>query len=276
MGVPTTLAELIGWAFAASLAIMLFGWLCQMVLRNSGWIDVFWTFATGLVCAGVALWPLDDDEPYAPRAVLVALLAVAWALRLGLHIALRVARSAEDARYAGFRAEWGRRYQLKLLFIVLPQPVVSAVLALSAALAARAADPALGWRDFTAVLLFSAALAGEAIADAQMTAFRANPDNRGGVCDRGLWAWSRHPNYFFEWLIWCAFPIMAVLPDAPLTWLSLGAPVVMFLILRFVSGVPPLEKAMLASRGQAFRAYQARTSAFFPLPPRRHALNPKA
>jgi steroid 5-alpha reductase family enzyme len=266
---PATLTELIAWAFAAMMVLMLAAWLGQMLARNSGWIDAVWTFGTGLACVAVALWPLDGDEPFAPRALIAAVLAGVWALRLGLYITARVARSAEDARYAEFRQVWGKSYQLKLLLLVLAQPVVSAVLALAVALAARAPDPYLGLRDLIAVAVWIVAIFGETLADLQMARFKADPANRGGICDRGLWAWSRHPNYFFEWLVWWAYPIMAISPDAPASWLSLGAPVVMFLILRFVSGVPPLEKSMLASRGEAFRAYQARVSAFIPLPPRR-------
>jgi steroid 5-alpha reductase family enzyme len=262
------LAELIGWAFAVMMAVMVLAWLVQMAARNSGWIDAAWTFGTGLVCAGCALWPLELDEPFAPRALLVAALCGVWALRLGLYISARVARSAEDARYAELRRAWGASYQWKLLFIVLPQPVVSAVLALAVALAARAQGPFLEIRDAAAVVVWAGALLGESVADGQMARFRADAANKGGICDQGLWAWSRHPNYFFEWLLWWAYPILAIDPDEPSTWLSLGAPVVMFLILRFVSGVPPLERTLLASRGEAFRAYRSRVSAFIPLPPR--------
>jgi steroid 5-alpha reductase family enzyme len=102
-----------------------------------------------------------------------------------------------------------------------------------------------------------------------MKAFRADPANKGQVMDRGLWGWSRHPNYFFQWLGWCAYPVIALDPARPVTWLSLAAPGVMFGLLRYVSGVPPLEEAMLKTRGDLFRKYQARVSAFFPLPAKR-------
>ena len=110
---------------------------------------------------------------------------------------------------------------------------------------------------------------GEAVADGQMKAFRASAGHKGQVMDRGLWSWSRHPNYFFQWLGWLAYPVIALDPARPLTWLSLAAPVVMYGVLRYVSGVPPLEAAMLKSRGERFRDYQARVSVFFPLPPRK-------
>jgi steroid 5-alpha reductase family enzyme len=102
-----------------------------------------------------------------------------------------------------------------------------------------------------------------------MKRFREDPANKGQVMDRGLWGWSRHPNYFFQWLGWMAYPAIAFHPGLPLSWLSFSAPVVMFVLLRFVSGVPPLEAAMLKTRGERFRSYQGRVSAFVPLPPKK-------
>ena len=114
---------------------------------------------------------------------------------------------------------------------------------------------------------------GEGVADTQMQRFRAA--RQGGVCDRGLWGWSRHPNYFFEFLGWCAYPVLAItLHGYSIGGLALLGPVMMFWLLRYVSGVPPLEAAMLARRGDAFRDYQARVSAFFPAPPRRRHIAP--
>ena len=107
-------------------------------------------------------------------------------------------------------------------------------------------------------------------ADRQLKAVRADPDSRGKVCTAGLWGLSRHPNYFFEWLGWVAYPVIAIslAGDWSLGWLSLIGPVLMYWLLVHVSGIPPLEVHMLKSRGEAFKRYMARTSAFFPLPPR--------
>jgi steroid 5-alpha reductase family enzyme len=114
------------------------------------------------------------------------------------------------------------------------------------------------------------AIAGAALADHQLRRFRASPANRGKVCDAGLWRWSRHPNYFFEWLGWIAYPLIAIdiTGGYPLGWVAIAGPICMYWLLRHVSGVPPLEEHMLRSRGDAYRRYQARTSAFFPLPQR--------
>ena len=122
-------------------------------------------------------------------------------------------------------------------------------------------------QDLAGIAVALIAIAGEALADRQLSAFAAEPGNRGKVCERGLWAWSRHPNYFFEWLAWLAYPIIAISPQSPEGALALLAPLAMYLVLRHGTGVPPLEAHMLKSRGEAFRDYQSRVPAFFPFPP---------
>ncbi len=252
----------------AMLVVMVAAWAFGLATNNGGWTDVFWTWGTGLVLAGAALWPLDGQPPNARQGMIAAFMLI-WALRLGLYLTPRVASHPEDARYAAFRDGDPKTYPMRMLFVTLPQAPASAMLGLSVILAARHPDPALGWRDALAIAVFVAAIVGEYVADNQMKAFRAQASNHGQVMDRGLWGWSRHPNYFFQWLGWVAYPVIALDPGRPVTWLSLAAPAVMFALLRYVSGVPPLEAAMLKSRGQAFRDYQARVSAFFPLPAKR-------
>lgn len=253
---------------AAMAVVMVGAWAFGLAARNGGWTDVFWTWGTGAVLAGAALWPF---EGVSARQGLVAAFMAVWAIRLGLYLTPRVAGHPEDPRYAAFRTTFGPRYPINMLWVTLPQAPATALLGLSVVLAANRPAPALDLRDALAAILFAVAVAGEALADGQMKAFRADPANRGQVMDRGLWGWSRHPNYFFQWLGWCAYPAMALDPSRPVTWLSLTAPAVMYGLLRYVSGVPPLESAMLASRGAAFGAYQSRVSVFFPLPPKRVA-----
>ncbi len=126
---------------------------------------------------------------------------------------------------------------------------------------------ALRLQDYLGALILLAGIAGEALADAQLKKFRNDPANKGRVCDVGLWRWSRHPNYFFEWLGWLAYPVIAISPHYAWGWVALLAPAFMYWILVHVTGIPPLEAQMLRSRGERYRDYQARTSAFFPLPP---------
>jgi steroid 5-alpha reductase family enzyme len=250
--------------------VMGVGWFVQRAARNGGWTDVFWTFGTGATLGVAALIPLGAEPGFLWRRVFVAAMVVIWALRLGLYIARRVANSPkEDARYAAFRRDWGADFQTRMVGLMLVQAPVSAFLSLSPLLAARTLRAGIGVQDVLGLLVFAGALWGEGISDSQMHAFRANPANHGKVCDTGLWSWSRHPNYFFEAAVWIAYPVIALDLSRPLTWLSLIAPVIMFLTVRFASGVPPLEEAMLKSRGEAYRAYQTRVSVFVPWPPKR-------
>jgi steroid 5-alpha reductase family enzyme len=208
--------------------------------------------------------------------VLVAGLIGAWALRLGLHIRARVLTSPEDARYAQFRTEWAPRYQTMMFGFLQIQALAGALLLISVIAAAANPAPTLRPQDLAGAAVLAIAIFGEGLADNQLKAFAHDPANAGKVCDVGLWSWSRHPNYFFEWFGWVAYPLIAVDFSGHYAWgwLALIAPVAMYGLLRYGSGVPPLEAHMLRSRGELFRAYQARVSVFFPLPPRSAALNP--
>jgi steroid 5-alpha reductase family enzyme len=260
------LLQLVSGVLAAMVVVMVAAWAFGLWRKDGGWTDVFWTWSTAAVLAAAALHPWTHPTP---RQWLVAGFMVVWGLRLGLYLTPRVATHPEDARYAAFRDQFGKDYARNMLFVTLPQAPATALLSLSVILATQAPGAALGPRDGLAVAVFLAAIAGEYVSDNQMKRFRDDPANRGQVMDRGLWGWSRHPNYFFQWLGWIAYPVIALDPARPLTALSLAAPIVMYLLLRHVSGVPPLEAAMLKTRGDRFRSYQARVSAFFPLPAKR-------
>ncbi|MDZ4370646.1 MAG: DUF1295 domain-containing protein [Phenylobacterium sp.] len=262
------LFEIVLGALGAMLVVMLSAWAFGLAVKNGGWTDVFWSFGTGGVLAAAALWPMETGGSFT-RQAMVAVFMAAWGLRLGGYLTPRVAGHPEDPRYAAFRDGDPKSYPLRMLWVSLPQAPASALLALSVVLAARRPETALDLRDALALGLFLAALVGETVADAQMKRFRGDPANKGKVIQTGLWAWSRHPNYFFQWLGWCVYPVMALDPARPLTLLTLTAPVVMYVLLRYVSGVPPLETAMLKSRGDAFRDYQRRVPVFFPLPPKK-------
>jgi steroid 5-alpha reductase family enzyme len=254
---------MIGLAAGLSAAMAL-AWVVQWRVGNAGWVDVAWTAATGLAGVAAALVPVDG--PPGPRQWLVAALAAIWALRLGLHLAQRVAQGPEDARYAGFRQEWGAAYQARMFVFLQIQAAAALLLALVMLAAARNPAPGLTVADDLGVLVMAVAIAGEGLADTQLRRFRADPAHRGQVCDVGLWAWSRHPNYFFEWLVWLAYPLLAISPGYLWGWFALAGPLFMYWLLVHVSGVPPLEAQMRKSRGAAWDRYAARTSVFFPWP----------
>ncbi|MGO4173488.1 DUF1295 domain-containing protein [Bosea sp. TAF32] len=231
---------------------------------NSGWIDVVWTFGLGSTGIVAALLPFGSGPM--SRRLLVAGLALAWALRLGMHIAHRTSGIAEDPRYAKLKRDWGTEAAPRMVRLLQMQALVSIPLALGIVLAAHNPAPSLGSRDLAGLAVFVAGLAGGALADAQLRAFARS--GKGGVCERGLWGWSRHPNYFFECLLWCSYAVIAPGAGYPWGWLALLAPACITVLLTRISGIPPLEEHMLAKHGDAYRAYQHRTSALIPLPPK--------
>lgn len=238
--------------------------LIERRTANSGWIDVVWTFGLGATGAAGALLPFGQ-APTERRLLLACMISI-WALRLGLHIAQRTRGIAEDPRYAKLKRDWGREADARLARMLQLQALASVPLGLGVILAAHNPAPALGWRDAAGVTLFLIGVIGGAVADRQLRAFTRS--GVGGVCDRGLWAWSRHPNYFFECLLWCGYAVVAPAAGHAWGWLALLAPACMTFLLVRISGIPPLEAHMLAKHGQGYRDYQRRTSALVPLPPR--------
>jgi steroid 5-alpha reductase family enzyme len=263
-------------AISVALSVLMAGaWAVQQRTGNSGWVDTIWTFSLGLVGAGSALWPVGGTAPNARQWLVAALIAV-WSLRLGSHIAARTAKISDDPRYAAFAKEWGVDSPRKMFIFLQNQGFGSIPLVFSIFVASRFPSDALRLQDILGALILFIGIAGEALADAQLKRFRENPANKGRVCDAGLWQWSRHPNYFFEWFGWLAYPVIAISLDYPLFypwgWATLLAPIFMYWILVHVTGIPPLEAQMLRSRGARYRDYQARTSMFFPLPPQKGAI----
>jgi steroid 5-alpha reductase family enzyme len=251
-------------------AVMACAWRIQRVTGNSGWIDVFWTLGTGTAAVVMALLPRTEEPWPHPRQVFVAAFAALWSLRLGWHIYVRTRATGDDPRYRDLIAQWGAGSSVKLFWQLQIQAAVALLLASSVMLAAQNPAPGLRTQDIIGAMVLLTGIAGEAVADRQLRLFKRNSANRGKICDLGLWRWSRHPNYFFEWLCWLAYPIVAIdlASHNPLGPLALLAPLAMYWILVHVSGIPPLEAHMVRTRGAAFRDYQARTSPFFPLPPR--------
>lgn len=253
-------------ALAVSLAVlsvaMAFAFVIAMCTGNGGWADTIWTFSVGLA-ALVAIFMLGGPEP-GPRYVLAAGLAALWSLRLGVYLFGRTRGKAEDARYSDLRREWGDDHPRRLFLFLQAQALAGLPLAGAIALAAHRPGP-LAVFDWIGAAVLLTGVIGTGVSDWQLARFKADPKNKGRVCDVGLWSLSRHPNYFFEWLSWCAWPIIAFdIIGYPAGLLALFAPALMYYLLAHVSGVPPLEAHMERSRPEAFAAYKARVPVFFP------------
>jgi len=236
-------------------------WAYARVANNIGYVDVAWAVLMGLMAITVAL---GSNGAIVPR-VLIGTLATLWAMRLANHLFHRVHNRPEDGRYENLREHW-HGHQGKFFLFFQAQALLVALFALP--LLAAASNPSAGVTAWTvaAVIAWLVAVGGESLADKQLAAWVANPSNKGKTCRRGLWAWSRHPNYFFEWLHWFAYALLAI--GAPMAWLALSGPALMFPFLYRVTGIPYTEAQSLRSRGDDYRAYQRDVSAFFPWPPR--------
>lgn len=257
-----TIAPLLLLAWGVSAPLMALAFVLARRAGKIGYVDVAWAGLMAL--AALLAAALGNGTPLSRG--LVALFGAGWALRLCLHLWRRVAREAEDGRYQVLRARWADSPAAFFAFFQ-GQALVVALFALPfAVVATRASDPGLPWI-IAATLVWLLSVGGEALADQQLARFRAEPANRGRSCRSGLWAWSRHPNYFFEWLHWFTYLLLAA--GEPRWWLTLAGPVLMLLFLYRVSGIPWTEAQSLRSRGEDYRRYQAQVSAFLPLPPKR-------
>ncbi len=257
---PALLFVLWGWLGLAVVMALLWQW--QRRTRNAAVVDVGWTLGVGALCVGLAL--CLDGDPW--RRVLLGTMVGVWSLRLALHLVRDRLQGPEEGRYRRLREHWGARAQPRLFLFFQAQALLAALLALAFLPGLLDRRPALDLFDLAGAALWLIALAGETVADRQLARFKAEPDSAKRVCERGLWRYSRHPNYFFEWLLWVAF-VLPGLPG-PLGWAALAAPAAMWIFVVKLTGIPTSEAQALRSRGDAYRDYQRRVSAFVPLPPR--------
>jgi len=260
-------SELVGFSLLSLgvlLAFMTLVWVVSLPLRNASIVDVVWSLNFLVVAVlGVAV----GDGVEARRWLLCALVAI-WAVRLSAHIFARNHGRGEDYRYQGFRKKYGaeRYWWVSLFQVFWLQGALAWFVSLPLQVVAVGATPAgLTVADVVGVALWAVGFGFEAIGDAQLAAFKRDPSSAGTVMDRGLWRYTRHPNYFGDATLWWGFGAIAVL--APWGWAALVGPVAMTLLLVKVSGVAMLERS-IGSRRPGYAAYVRRTSAFFPRPPK--------
>lgn len=227
-------------------------------------VDTIWTAGLGLGAIAYHFTMGFDSL----RSWMVLLVISVWSFRLSWHLFRdRVFRGHEDPRYKALAEHWGARAGRNFYFLFLAQIVFIGLFLLPVGAAMDHVGAFGAWYDVVALAIALLAMGGEAVADRQLARFRCDPLNKGKVCQQGLWRYSRHPNYFFEWLHWFAYAAFAA--GSPLSWVG---PIAMYLFLRFLTGVPYAERSSLKSRGRAYEEYQATTNAFFPWIPRKQSV----
>lgn len=258
-----SLSELMLSAWLVMASVMLALWFIQTRTLNAGTVDVAWAFGSGAVGIWFALASLGESDA---RQWLVAAMAGFWGMRLGVFLFKRVMSETEDGRYRYLREYLGNKAQPFHFAFFQMQATWTLLFALPMWVAATAPGEGLAWTDYLGLAIYVAAMLGERAADTQLAAFRADPASKGKVCDLRLWRYSRHPNYFFEWLHWFAY--VAIGATSPYWWVALTGSVVVYVFVVYITGVPYTEQQSIRTRGDAYRTYQRTTSMFFPWPPK--------
>jgi steroid 5-alpha reductase family enzyme len=238
-------------------------WVVQVRIGDASHVDVAW--AVLIACAAIAYALLADGD--VAHRVLAAVLASVWGFRLGPYLFVdRILGKEEDGRYQALRTKWGSSANAKFLVFFQAQALFVVFFTLPFAFIALDPDSGLGVVAWIGIVLWATGNVGTIVSDLQLARWRARPENTGKTARSGLWSWSRHPNYFFEWMNWCGNALVAT--TAPSGWIAWIVPAGLLFLLFRVTGIPATEAQALRSRTD-YADYQRTTSAFVPLPPRR-------
>ena len=247
-------------ALIGVLLTMTITWFIQLKNNNAGIVDVTWSYNFALLAYLAFVF---GDGLY-DRKVLLTSIAIIWSVRLGTYLYRRNVGKAEDVRYAKLREDWGKAATVKMLFFFYFQAIFNMILAVPLVLICFNKDTQLHFNEYLGAAIVLLSVAGEGLADWQLKQFKADPKNKGKVCEQGLWYYSRHPNYFFEWLVWVGFLIFAL--SAPYGYIAIVSPVLILWTLLKMTGIPMTEELSIKSKGDLCREYQRTTSAFVPMP----------
>jgi steroid 5-alpha reductase family enzyme len=239
--------------------LMFILWVIHLLIRNAAIVDVGWSVGLGLL----AIYYAYAGPGNPTRKYLIATMVAIWSLRLAAHLLFsRVIGRPEEGRYVQLREDWKTNLPFRFFFFFEFQALLDLVLSLPFLLACLDRHTPLGLFELLGAAVWLIGISGESIADAQLEAFKKNPTNKGRTCRSGLWNYSRHPNYFFEWAVWTGYAIFCL--ASPGGWLGLSSPALILFFLLRLSGIPATEAQALRSRGDEYRQYQHTTSAFIP------------
>lgn len=246
---------LISWLAAGLIMTVIYLWALK--IKNNGIVDIFWAF--NFLVIAIIIWCLADG--YATRKNIVFILSSLWSLRLGIYLLIRVGGhlKVEEGRYKALRAEWSNA---KFFGFYQMQAFSNVFLALPFFITSLNPNPHLSIIEYIGAGLWFIAICGEGISDWQLSYFKSKPENKGKVCNYGLWNYSRHPNYFFQLLIWVSVSIFSIC--SPYGYLAILCPLSIGFLLFKVTGIPMTEEQAVRSKGEAYKEYQKTTSAFVP------------
>ena len=241
---------------------MLLLWLVQRRTRNAATVDVAWSALVGVLGVFFAAWPGGVPLLRTLAGGMIGL----WSLRLTWHLFRRVVGHPEEGRYVALRRRWGAQADRKFFWFFQMQAVAAWLFATPVLAIARSAYPPAEWIVVLALVVWGIGISGVALADRQLARFKQRAESHSRTCRDGLWRYSRHPNYFFEWVHWNSYILLS--SASSLWWAPILVAALLLYLLLFVTGAPPTEAQALASRGDDYRDYQRTTSRFVPWPPR--------
>lgn len=250
---------MLGASFTLIMAVMIALWVIYLFQRNAGIVDIGW--ALGFLLAAWSYFYFGSADLL--KMMIITVMATLWAGRLLAHLYLRYEATKEDPRYTTMREKWGGDpTDMLFLMMFIFQGVLVVIISIPFFLVDFGSSSIWSQWEFLGIAFWLVGLVGEGFADRQLASFIKEPQNRGQVCKKGLWRFSRHPNYFFEFMIWVGFFLFALPSDGGL--LAIISPLLILLLLVKVSGIPLAEEQSLRSKGDAYREYQRTTSAFIP------------
>ena len=256
----SSLLSLVIYSVVACCVIMALVWLWSYKIKNAGVVDIFWSYNFPVIAIILYLFAPGFET----RKQLLCSMVVLAGLRLGTHLASRILKHLheEEPRYAQIRKDWGESAEKKMFGFFQMQAISNVLLAIPFFISTLNTNPQISPLEYAGVVLWAISVICEAISDQQLANFKKDPANKGKVCDKGLWHYSRHPNYFFEWLMWVSYFVFAL--ASPYGYIAIISPAIILYLLLKVTGIPMTEQQSLKTKGEAFKRYQASTSVFVP------------
>lgn len=249
------------------LAVFLFSlaWIVARRIDNYSIVDALWSLSFGLFALPIILFSPGNPD----RKFLLGGMFFVWSLRLGLFLTVRIFShlEIEDRRYQKLREDYGNHVGFRFFLFFIYQALSVVLLLGPLFVVAINPDPSRSFLEILGASIWFMGLVGESISDSQMEKFRKDPANRGKVCEQGLWKYSRHPNYFFECVVWLGYAVFVI--ASPGGWITLYAPLTLWFLILKVTGIPMAEETSLRTRGALYRAYQKRTNVLIPFPPKK-------